>query len=89
MEFDEWFALESILVELQVKITIKSQMRQRELLSNVPGKETAMLIKNGTVHTLDAPIIEKGFVAVRDGKIAMVGPMDQCPENWEGEIFDA
>ena len=89
MEFDEWFALESILVELQVKITIKFQMRQRELLSNVPGKETDMLIKNGTVHTLDSPIIEKGFVAVRDGKIAMVGPMDQCPENWEGEIFDA
>ena len=89
MEFDEWFALESILVELQVKITIKFQMRQRELLSNVPGKETDMLIKNGTVHTLDSPIIEKGFVAVRDGKIAMVGPRDQCPENWEGEIFDA
>ena len=48
-----------------------------------------MIIINGVVHTLDTPVIDRGFVAVRDGKIAMVGPMDQCPENWEGEIYDA
>lgn len=48
-----------------------------------------MIIKNGVVHTLDSPVIDRGFVAIRDGKIAMVGPMDQCPENWEGEIYDA
>lgn len=48
-----------------------------------------MLIKNGTVHTMDAPVIENGFVAVQDGKIALVGPMDQCPEDWVGEVFDA
>lgn len=48
-----------------------------------------MLIKNGTVHPLDGPVIEKGFVAVRDGKIAMVGPMEECPQMWEGEVFDA
>lgn len=48
-----------------------------------------MLIKNGTVHTLDTPVIPNGFVAVRDGKIAMVGPMEECPETWEGEIYDA
>lgn len=48
-----------------------------------------MLIKNGTVHTLDTPVIPNGFVAVRDGKIAMVGPMEECPENWAGEIYDA
>jgi len=48
-----------------------------------------MLIKNGTVHSMDGPVIEHGFVAVRDGKIAMVGPMDQCPQDWEGDVFDA
>lgn len=48
-----------------------------------------MIIINGVVHTLDTPVIDRGFVAIRDGKIAMVGPMDQCPENWEGEIYDA
>lgn len=48
-----------------------------------------MLIKNGTVHTLDTPVIPNGFVAVRDGKIAMVGPMEECPEAWEGEVYDA
>ncbi len=48
-----------------------------------------MLIKNGTVHPMDAPIIECGFVAIREGKIALVGPMEQCPEHWEGEVFDA
>jgi len=48
-----------------------------------------MLIKNGTVHTLDTPVIPNGFVAVRDGKIALVGPMEECPESWEGEIYDA
>ena len=48
-----------------------------------------MIIINGVVHTLDSPVIDRGFVAIRDGKIAMVGPMDQCPENWEGEIYDA
>lgn len=48
-----------------------------------------MLIKNAVVHTMDTPVIERGFVAVQNGKIAMVGPMEQCPEHWEGEILDA
>lgn len=48
-----------------------------------------MLIINGTVHTMDSPVIKNGFVAVRDGKIAMVGPMEECPQNWAGEIYDA
>lgn len=48
-----------------------------------------MLIINGTVHTMDAPVIKNGFVAVRDGKIAMVGPMEECPEEWPGEVYDA
>ena len=48
-----------------------------------------MLIINGTVHTMDGPIIEKGYVAVSGSKIAAAGPMEECPQNWEGEIFDA
>ena len=48
-----------------------------------------MLIINGTVHTMDTPVIKNGFVAVRDGKIAMVGPMEECPETWMGEVYDA
>lgn len=48
-----------------------------------------MLIKNGTVHTMDSPVIENGFVAIQGGKIALVGPMEQCPDSWPGQVFDA
>ncbi len=48
-----------------------------------------MLIINGTVHTMDGPIIEKGYVAVTGRKIAQVGPMEACPQNWEGEVIEA
>ena len=48
-----------------------------------------MLIINGTVHTMDGPIIEKGYVAVSGSKIAAVGPMEDCPKSWEGEVIDA
>ena len=48
-----------------------------------------MIIINGTVHTMETPVIEKGFVAVRDGKIAQVGPMEECPQNWPGMVYDA
>ncbi len=48
-----------------------------------------MLILNGTVHPMDAPVIPRGFVAVCGGKIAQVGPMEDCPAAWEGESFDA
>ena len=48
-----------------------------------------MLIINGTVHTMDGPIIENGFVAVSGSKIAKVGPMADCPKSWEGEVLDA
>ena len=48
-----------------------------------------MLIINGTVHTMDGPIIEKGYVAVTGRKIAQVGPMEARPQNWEGEVIDA
>ena len=35
-----------------------------------------MLIIHGTVHTMDGPAIDNGFVAIREGKIWKVGPMD-------------
>lgn len=48
-----------------------------------------MLIVNGTVHTMDGLVIPRGFVAVQDGKIAQVGPMEQLPKGWPGEVIDA
>lgn len=48
-----------------------------------------MLIINGTVHTMENLTIPGGYVAVSGGKIARVGPMEECPETWEGEIIDA
>ena len=48
-----------------------------------------MLIINGTVHPMDGPIIENGYVAVRGTKIEQVGPMTRCPDLWEGETVDA
>lgn len=48
-----------------------------------------MLIINGTVHTMDGPVIKNGYVAVKGSKIAQAGPMKDCPKSWEGEVFDA
>ena len=48
-----------------------------------------MLIINGTVHTMDGPVIKNGYVAVKGSKIARVGPMEDCPKSWEGEVIDA
>ena len=48
-----------------------------------------MLIIHGTVHTMDGPAIDNGFVAIREGKIWKVGPMEECPDFWEGETIDA
>ena len=48
-----------------------------------------MLIINGTVHPMDGPIIGNGYVAVSGSKIAQVGPMENCPRSWEGEVIDA
>jgi len=48
-----------------------------------------MLIINGTVHTMDGVTIPNGYVAVSGAKIAKVGPMEECPDHWEGETLDA
>lgn len=51
--------------------------------------EENMLIINGTVHTMDGLTIPNGYVAVSGDKIAKVGPMEECPDHWEGETLDA
>lgn len=48
-----------------------------------------MLIIHGTVHTMDGPAIDNGFVAIREGKIWKVGPMEECLADWKGETLDA
>ena len=48
-----------------------------------------MLIINGTVHTMDGLTIPNGYVAVSGERIARVGPMEECPDHWEGETLDA
>ena len=48
-----------------------------------------MLIVNGTVHTMDGLTIPNGYVTVSGSKIAKVGPMEECPDFWEGETIDA
>lgn len=48
-----------------------------------------MLIINGTVHTMDGLVIPGGYVELRGGQIAGVGPMEECPAGCEGEKYDA
>jgi imidazolonepropionase-like amidohydrolase len=52
-------------------------------------EEQRMLIKNGTVHTMQGLTIPNGYVAISGNKIARVGPMEECPSHWEGETLDA
>ncbi len=48
-----------------------------------------MVIINGVIHPVDAPVIQKGFVAWEGGKITAVGPMEELPETGLGEVLDA
>ena len=56
-------------------------------LRRLPGKEHAMLIINGTVHTMEGLTIPGGYVDIRGDKIAGTGPMEECPKSWEGEVL--
>ena len=47
-----------------------------------------MIITNGVVHTMDGPVIDRGYVAFEEGKIVAVGPMEELPAGG-GEILDA
>lgn len=38
-----------------------------------------MLIKNGVIHTMDGPVIDRGYVWVEGSRIAGVGGMDALP----------
>src|SRR5687768_1741091 len=49
------------------------------------------LLRGGCVLTVDSSdrVFEDGFVAVRDGRIAAVGPSDQSPDpSGYDEVFD-
>ena len=48
-----------------------------------------MLIQNGIVHPMDAPVIARGFVAFEGGKITAVGPMEALPAGCSGPVLDA
>ena len=48
-----------------------------------------MLIINGSVHTMEGLTIPGGYVEIRGDKIAGFGPREECPKQWEGELFDA
>ncbi len=47
-----------------------------------------MLIINGSVHTMGGLTIPGAMWRSGD-KIAGFGPMEECPKQWEGELFDA
>ena len=47
-----------------------------------------MLLLNGTVHTMEGEVIPSGYVEIKDGKIASVGPMTSAPAA-DGEVYDA
>ena len=48
-----------------------------------------MLIQNGVVHPMDAPVIPSGYVLLEGEKIRAVGPMEECPRDWNGPVLDA
>ena len=48
-----------------------------------------MLIKNGVVHPMDAPVIPRGFVLLEGDKIAAVGSMEALPAGYGGQVLDA
>lgn len=48
-----------------------------------------MVIINGLVHPVDAPVIPRGFVAWEGGRITAVGGMDALPAGELGQVIDA
>ena len=48
-----------------------------------------MLIQNGVVHPMDGPVIPSGYVLLEGGMIKAVGPMEECPRDWNGPVLDA
>ena len=82
-----------VLVELRRKNTIKFQTRQREacrMSAAFRGKEHAMLIINGTVHTMEGLTIPGGYVEYPGGQDRRDRPpWRSVPRAGRGEVFDA
>lgn len=49
----------------------------------------AILIRNACILTGCGPVFEDGFLLIRDGRIAALGPMARCPGACEGRSIDA
>ena len=80
------------MVELQGYDTIKFQFLSMGTFGEfclALERNKIMLIYNGTVHTMETPPLTSGFVALREGRIWAVGPMELCPADWDGETLDA
>ncbi|MCD7886576.1 MAG: amidohydrolase [Clostridiales bacterium] len=45
-----------------------------------------MLIFNANVHSMDKKVIENGFVRIEGGKVAALGPMEDCPPVAPGDV---
>ena len=45
-----------------------------------------MIIYNGVVHPMDAPVIDRGYVAMEGAVITAVGPMEALAEVPEGAL---
>lgn len=48
----------------------------------------SVLIENGRIYPMDAPVIASGYIVIEHGIFTDIGPMDECPQ-FEGERFDA
>jgi imidazolonepropionase-like amidohydrolase len=52
-------------------------------LAQTPPADTGILLRGGTVHTVSGPVIEKGSVLIRGGKIVAVGKDIAPPEGYK------
>lgn len=48
-----------------------------------------MLIINGNLHTMAGCVYENGYIVLENGKIQQIGPKEETPDSYAGEIMDA
>lgn len=53
------------------------------LLAQTPPADPGILLRGGTIHTVSGPVIEHGFVLMRNGKIVAVGKNITPPEGYK------